>query len=202
MRTRLAVALTVVLLLAGRASLRADQNLLANPGFSTSLSGWQPVTTVPSGSVAWDGTLDADGSSRSGSARGVFSADAVAGLVPVLTQCVPLKFGATYVLGGEIFIPEGNTADGSAFLGVVVYSSPDCSGFPPPSFSKTPQVTAVGQWTEVSTTFNALRGSSALVYLFIAPNTPGTFTANFDNLIVAEGRPCHSDSNRTCLNGD
>lgn len=204
MRIRLAVALAVVLLLAGRASSRADQNLLVNPNFDVGLSGWQPVPFVPGGSVSWDGTLDADGSPRSGSAQGVFSGDLLTGLVPVLGQCVPLKHGGTYVLRGEIFIPEGNTVTGGAFLTIVPYGqSTDCTGFPPPFFAKTPLVTAVGQWTEATTTINTLPNSSVAIGLTLSPDTPGgTFTANFDNLIFAEGRPCQSDSNRTCLNDD
>jgi len=203
MKIRLVVALAVVLLLAGRASSRADQNLLVNPNFDAGLSGWQVSPFDPNTSASWDGTLDADGSPRSGSAQQVFSADAVTGLAGVLFQCVPVKLGGTYVLGGEIFIPEGNTTTGGAFLSVVVFgSSTDCSGIPNPFFGRTPLVTAVGQWTEGTSTINLLPGSSVAFGLVLSPDAPGTFTANFDNLIFAQGRPCRSDSNRTCLNDD
>ncbi len=203
MKTRLIVALAVVLLLAGRASSRADQNLLVNPNFDAGLSGWQVSPFDFDTTASWDGTLDADGSPRSGSARQVFSADAVHGFAGVLAQCVPLKKGGTYVLGGEIFIPEGNTTTGGAFLTVVPFGqSTDCTGIPAPSFGKTPLVTTVGQWTAGTTTINTLPNSSVAVGLTLVPDGPGTFTANFDNLIFAEGRPCQSDSNRTCLNDD
>lgn len=203
MRTRLVVALAVVLLLAGRVSSRADQNLLVNPNFDTGLSGWQTEPFVSDSTANWDGALDADGSPSSGSAQQVFSADAVHGLSAVLFQCVPLKHGGTYVLGGEIFIPEGNTTTGGAFLSVVPYGqSTDCTGTPPPFRAWTPLVTAVGQWTAGTVTINTLPNSSVAIALILEPDGPGTFTANFDNLFFVEGRPCRSESNQICLNDD
>ncbi len=197
-RTALAsvfVAAAAVMELAVVAPAAAAPNLLTNPGFDASLAGWQVV-----GTASWH-AFDASGSPDSGSVLGSFDG-AVTGLVPIVSQCVALTPGATYHLGGEIFIPGGQTAPGSAFFLMVQYPTPDCSGPPPPGpFLPTPAVTAVNAWTGSFQTIQAFGGSGQLA-AYLAPAAAGHLEASFDNLVVAAGPlGCVPDAFTLCLLG-
>jgi hypothetical protein len=175
----LAPALALALLLAGHAARLSAQNLLVDPGFDTGLNGWQLTPQA-----SWDGALDANGSASSGSAQGTFDAAQVTGFYYVVSQCVPLAAGSTYTMGGEIYIPAGNTTTGSAFFHAIFYPTADCSGIPPPAFIPTPPVTAVGAWTPSTLTFtNVGDARSAMFTAYIAPDAGGLYRANFDNAV-------------------
>ncbi len=198
---RIARLAAAALLLAGSTALHADQNLLVNPGFDTSLAGWQVAATPPASSASWDGTRDADGSPASGAGQGQFHSGAVTGLVPLFSQCVPVTLGKTYRLGGEIFIPQGNTSTASAYLVPLFFPTADCSGPPPPvTFVHTSPVTTVGQWTRTTGSFLNGYGGSVIISAYLEPSTPGTFTADFDDLSFAEST-CTADAHTLCLNG-
>jgi hypothetical protein len=187
--TTLILALTVVALFAG-AEAGAAQNLLVNPHFDTGLTGWQVL-----GPGTWDGTLDAGGAApTSGSAKGVTTQPG--GVDAIVAQCVPLNIGATYHFGGKIFIPGGNTAAGGVFFILIPFPQADCQGPPPPAggFLQTGDVTTVGAWIDSEITFTNSFARSGQIWAAIAPQTTGSFQANFDDMVVASGAlPCPSD---------
>src|ERR1700687_3843298 len=84
--TRLAPALAVGVPPGSQsAPTSPPQNHLTNPGFDTNLDVWKAISTA-----SWDGTLDAGGSPRSGSAKGIFDASMATGIDGVVAQCGPL----------------------------------------------------------------------------------------------------------------
>src|SRR5579863_18644 len=195
---RWAPSLAAVLLLASQAPASSAQNLLTNPDFDTSLSGW-----LVFGSATWDGALNDAGAPGSGSAEGVFDSPSVDGLEAVVGQCVPLVIGLTYRLGGDIYISPGQTATGGAFYGLVPFPSADCSGAPPPGAAvDTPLVTVAGIWTNSSSTFTNSFAQSGQLGAYLAPSTGGLLQANYDNTVVATAAPgCNADAHTLCLLG-
>jgi hypothetical protein len=195
--SRLAPALAAaVVLLAGRAAPLPAQNLVNDPDFVTGLNGWHVI-----GQVTWDGTLDAEGAPNEGSAKEVFDAPTVSGIDTELFQCVPLTVGTTYHLGGKIYIPNGNTAEGGAFFVLVPFPTADCSGPPPPGpIVQTPEVTAVGTWNDSSTTFTNSFAKSGELNAVLAPETGGRLQANVDDVVIAPGAvTCTPDPHTLCL---
>ncbi len=186
---RLILALAAVALFAAP-GMGAAQNLLVNPHFDTGLAGWQVL-----GPGSWDGTLDAGGGApSSGSAKGVITQ--LGGVDAIVTQCVPLDIGATYHFGGKVFIPGGNTASGGAYFILIPFPQADCQGAPPPAggFLQTGSVFTVGAWTDSEITFTNTFALSGQVWAAIAPQTTGSFQANFDDMVVAPGAlSCPSD---------
>jgi hypothetical protein len=172
------------------------QNLLKNPDFAANLNSWQVI-----GQASWDGTLDAEGAPNEGSAKEIFDSSMVNGIAGELVQCVQLTIGTTYHLGGKIFIPAGNTATGGAFIVMVPFPTPDCSGAPPPGpIIQTPLVTAVNSWNDSSTTFSTSFAKSGELITALAPQTGGHFQANFDDVVVATGAvTCTPDLHTLCL---
>jgi hypothetical protein len=198
--TRFTLFLVSAFLLAGWTASASAQNLLVNPNFDSSLAGWQ-TTSVPGSTASWDGTRDADGSPTSGSAKGVWSAPTVTGLVPVVSQCIEVTPGMTYIHGGKIFIPSGQPTSGSAFFLAAVFPSHGCSGPPPPGlFLPTPIVTAQNTWTE-STAPIVPFGPSLLLSAYIAPNAGGNFQASFDDLVLEPPGSCIPDATTLCFMG-
>lgn len=182
------LALAAAALFAGSAAGTA-QNLLVNPNFDLGLGGWQVL-----GPATWDGTLDAGGAApTSGSAKGVTTQPG--GIDAIVAQCVPLDIGTTYHFGGKIFIPSGNTADGGAFFILIPFPQADCQGPPPPGgFLQTGDVTTVGAWIDSEVSFTNTFALSGQIWAAIAPQTTGSFQANFDDTVVAPGAlPCPSD---------
>jgi hypothetical protein len=199
--TRFALFVALALPLAAGIAPASAQNLLVNPNFDTGLSGWQTTLVAPGTTISWDGTRDAEGSLTSGSAKGSWAATTVSGLVPVVSQCVEVTTGASYRVGGKVFIPPGQATSGSAFFIAAPYPTHGCSGPPPPGpFLTTPAVTATGQWTESAATFASF-GPSVLVSAYMAPNAAGNFEVNFDDLILepAASSACSSDATTLCF---
>ncbi len=195
---RFALFVALTSLVAGLTASASAQNLLVNPNFDTSLNGWQTIEGV---TVSWDGTRDADGSPTSGSARAVWQGAVVTGLVPVLSQCIEVTPGAPYVFGGKILIPSGQTTSGSAFFLALPYTSPGCSGTPPPSaFVETPPVTAFDRWIGTTATIVPF-GPSVLVSAYMAPNAGGRLQASYDDVILESSPPggCISDARTLCF---
>ncbi|HEX4960775.1 MAG TPA: hypothetical protein VF173_08045 [Thermoanaerobaculia bacterium] len=195
MATRFALSVALTLLLAGLTASASAQNLLVNPNFDTGLGGWQ-VGGVPM--VSWDGTRDADGSPTSGSARAVWQQPVVTGIYPVVSQCVEITPGTSYLFGGKVFLPPGQTTSGSGFFVALQFGTSGCSGPPPPgSFVQTPPVLIPGSWTETTTTIAAF-GHSILVSAYLSPNAGGTFQASYDDLILAPDS-CIPDATTLCF---
>lgn len=197
MAARYAVPVALMLLLAGFAAPSPAQNLLANPHFDTGLDGWQ---VVGGDSVSWDGTRDIFHSPSSGSARIVWQQASVTGLYGVVSQCVEVTTGTTYVFGGGVFIPSGQATSGSAFFTALFFLEHGCSGpVPPGATVLTPAVTATGAWTETAASATAY-GPSVLVSAYIAPTAGGTFQANFDEAFLQPAAgACTPDSQTLCL---
>ncbi len=195
---RWAPGLAAVLLLASQAPASSAQNLLTNPDFDTSLSGWQAFSPA-----SWDATLNDAGAAMSGSAKGVFNSPSADGFNLVVSQCVPLVVGLTYHIGGSIYISPGATATGGAFYDMILYPTLDCSGPPPPEpVVQTPLVTAAGSWTDSSVTSVNSFARSGLLTALLAPATGGHLQANFDAAVVEAGAPsCSADAHTLCLLG-
>jgi len=195
---RWTVVVTVALLVASQVPALSAQNLLTNPGFNTGLNGWEVF-----GLGSWDGTRDVVGSPVSGSAKGVFDSSTPGGFDAVVAQCVPLAIGLNYHLGGKIFIPPGATAESSALFQMIPFPTMNCSGPPPPGpIVETPQVTAVGSWTDSSTDFPNSFAQSGQVWASIGPITGGHFQANFDDVVLAPiVLACTPDAHTLCLLG-
>jgi len=110
-------------------------SLVANPGFATDTSGWDPE--MPSVSMAW--TMgDADGEISSGS---LVVVDALSGAANGIAdrgaaQCLPAVSGQHYGFAADVFIPDGQgagidggTFNGSAALSIIFYMLSDCTGY-------------------------------------------------------------------------
>jgi hypothetical protein len=186
---RSAPALAITLALAGPITILSAQNLLANPDFDTSLTGWQ---AIPAG--YWDAAMDADGSPTSGSAR-VSTGTVSAGVYPILSQCVPLTLGTTYSAGGKIY--NDGSVGSDAFFTITFYRAAGCTG-PALAPTTTPAVATANAWTSSGTTFtNTFAGSaqfSASVYM---PSGDG-FVGNFDDTyLITNG--CVPGAETLCL---
>ncbi|HSS51203.1 MAG TPA: hypothetical protein VLX28_19860 [Thermoanaerobaculia bacterium] len=200
MATRFALFVAPAFLLAGWAASASAQNLLVNPNFDTSLSGWQ-TSPIAGLTVSWDGTRDAAGSPASGSAKAVWQGAQVTGIYPVVSQCVEVTPGVPYLFGGKIFIPSGQATPGSAFFIALPFGSPGCSGPPPPSaFVQTPNVTALDSWTESTGTITPF-GPSVLVSAYLSPSAGGSLQANYDDLLFEPNPPggCVPDATTLCF---
>jgi predicted enzyme related to lactoylglutathione lyase len=196
----LIASLAPLLALTGAALPAAAQNLLVNPTFDTNLSSWTIGTD--SVTVTWDGTRDGDGSTTSGSARTVWAASTVTGNYEAFTQCVNVNQSVNYRFGGKAFIPSGQALAGQAYFLAVPFNQSNCQGAPPPSAAvSTPSVTALDQWTETLGTITPI-GGSILIGAYLAVPAGGTFTINYDDLLlepVTAG--CIADGQTLCLSG-
>jgi hypothetical protein len=194
------VTTTVVLLAAGLSAAASAQNLFVNPGFDTGLSGWQPGT-LPGETVSWDPTLDAGGSASSGSAKAAFAFNEGGGFQAVVSQCVEVTPGASYVLSGKAFIHGGQTGTAIATLGVLGYIEPNCSGpLPPGNFRTTSEVSALDAWTTTSGQFSFF-GPSAMISAYVGPTAAGTLAVNFDDLALELAGTCNPDATKVCSQG-
>lgn len=101
------------------------QNLLPNPGFNTSISGWNPNY---SGGItlAWNG-LDAKGSSGSGSLQITNTTPVDNFGFNVFGICVAVTAGQSYHEGASFRLPGGQAQGGLFALTTQFYSSSDCT---------------------------------------------------------------------------
>jgi len=195
----LAAATAMAVLLAAQAAPVAAQNLLTNTQFDTGLDGWLVL-----GQGSCDPKVDFASDPRSGSAKGVFDSPAATGADGIVEQCVPVTVGVTYVLGGEIILPDGNTASGGAYFLVVPFPTKDCSGPPPPAGPavQTPEITAVGNWNASATTFRNSFAQSVEFWAVLAPESGGRLQANYDNVFFGPGTlGCSANGFTLCLLG-
>ena len=121
LRFRLVCAAT---LLCGGGSLALGQNLVGNGTFARDFTGWQTRTT-PNGTAVWSAE-DANGATGSGSAFFTTTHPNDSEFVPLLTQCVPVVAGESYVLSQEVKFQPGETTPGAAQIVLTWSSSPDC----------------------------------------------------------------------------
>lgn len=123
---RLAVAVPIAALLLGpAASLRGDgQNVISNPGFAQDLSGW---TADPEASAAWS-TLDADGSSTSGSVL-LTNVSTDPPHYAKLSQCVPVDGSALgFALRYRTRVPGNQYPFAEARASISAYATVGCTG--------------------------------------------------------------------------
>jgi hypothetical protein len=161
-----------------------SQNLLVNPNFNTDIGGWGDNGGVGS----FDGTMDANGSLSSGSAKGTFAFSAPASMFAVY-QCVSgITPGQAYDFGGRIRIQSGPPGNSGAWISVVFHSGNTCSS-PISSFS-TPFVTTAGSWEPANATMTApgSTGSIFVVVFFANGAVPGTMVINVDDMFL-QGSP-------------
>lgn len=200
MPNRFALSLSALLVLVGPTAALSAQNLLANPGFDTGLSGWEAGD-----GASWDGTKDADGSPSSGSAKASVNFDRV-GLTPtIVTQCIPVTApGTLYLLGGKAFLPSGQAGGGDVEFSVGFFPDPSCNGTPIPGGggALTPPVTTTGRWTAAATSVTAV-GQSARFAAFFRASSPGSFQGSVDDLFFspASSGSCVPGPNTLCLGG-
>lgn len=99
----------------------AAQNILANPGFATSLAGWKVESGVSAG---WS-QLDIAGSAASGSAL-VTNSSSLAGFSGGLSQCVPVAPGATYAFRVRYRVPSGQAGTARVQGALDYFSDASC----------------------------------------------------------------------------
>ncbi len=121
LRFRLACAAS---LLCCGASLALGQNLIGNGTFDRDFAGWQARTT-PNGTSAWSAE-DADGAPDSGSAFFTTTHPNDSEFVPLLSRCVPVVAGESYVLSQDVRFQTGETTRGAAQIVLTWSASPDC----------------------------------------------------------------------------
>jgi hypothetical protein len=165
------------------------QNLLTNPRFTTSLSGW---TTVDSRVVpAWS-SLDANSSAASGSALLTQPGLATGGFIRGLGQCVAVTAGTSYILGARFRAPSGpgGFISGTAFL--VWHSTPGCgftTGVSDESvFIPNPPADA---WIPGTVQVTAPAGAVSAQFVIAAAASQATssFQTYFDDLLMAAVSP-------------
>ena len=175
----LSLAACLGLLLAGARPVSA-QNLLANPDFTTDLSGWNTFGAVFDGSA---------GSPTPGSAQ--FSgtiASANSTIFVSLAQCVTgIVPGSTYDLSGQLRLTSA-PAGGTVFAAAAWYSDAGC----------TTGISTDGANGVSGSTFQASSGSfvapagavAANYLVWIATSTtPGSFTGNLDAAFLGPAAP-------------
>lgn len=101
----------------------AAQNVLVDPGFATSLTGW----TVESGVSAGWSLLDIAGSAASGSAL-VTNSSGVAGFSGGVTQCVAVVPGVPVAFRVRYRVPSGQTGTAKVQAALDYFSGPSCGG--------------------------------------------------------------------------
>jgi hypothetical protein len=182
----------------------AAQNLLQNPGFANSLTGWT-VESYSSG--AWDSFNHGGG--VSGSA--LLTSNLIPGNAPnaAIGQCVAVQAGHDYVFGGSIFVPSGvdPAAEVSQDLDARFFSGPGCSG------TMTDQIVRIvapplrDAWGDVQGNATAPAGSvSAKLYLggvaYQGAAGSESIQVYVDDAYFLPDQTCAETDSHLCLAGD
>jgi hypothetical protein len=149
-------------------------NLVTNPSFAGSLSGWNPNSST------YDAADDATGLMGSGSARLAFVATQASTTVAV-DQCVAANPGP-YTLGAKVLIPNGQAVSGSGTILVSFFSGPNCTtGFLSADSMNT---STTGSFQTLSKTTVAPAGTAhAWITGQNSANAAGTHTVNYDDFV-------------------
>jgi len=184
---RLLLPLAAVLLVAAALapSARAE-NLLVNPRFDTSISGW----TVGNDDQVWS-PVDVDDDPSSGSARALIDQAPGPFTGVAFRQCVEVTAGDEYVYGASTLVPSGQERTGSALVAVYFYGEEGCGGAAIDTQTIGP-VDDPGAWANVSDTITAPDGSRSVnVFLSVTKNEPGgELTAHFDDVLFCSDDDC------------
>ena len=179
LRTALA-ALPILL-----ASLPArGQNLIVNPNFAGSLTGWTVNFATFDGSLS--ATADGTGSALT---SWTLPKGASSGIANTMTQCVAgIVPGTNYFFGGKVLIPDQSGAGGGE-VAIQWYSTSICTGFI--TNAQTPTAIVPGDATNVwhSLDANSIAPSGAASVLVIAAvlNNSGegnAFSMNYDEIYL------------------
>ena len=156
-------------------------NLLVNGSFDTGLGGW--VVAKPAMFSPDDGKADP----ASGSALQPNEQAGGGEVVTAIAQCVRVTPGAEYVISGLLrIVSAANT--GSARLGVHLYSTGNCAGFPFTTLTAASIARGDGAWIGAHGRFAVppnptSANSSAAVLLLAGKNEPGgSLAAGFDDV--------------------
>lgn len=185
----------------------AAQNLLVNPHFNGSLTGWQ--TTPGSSPATYDATRSAtaDGTGSEGT---IVHIDGFPGFGDAFTpsQCVSgIVAGANYSFGGAVLAPSGQTSGGGrGSLLLVWFASSDCSDPLKLGTAETPlRGPAVGDPADtwLAAQANALAPSGANGVLFSmhgwsisGPNS--NYQVNFDDVFLVQAPAPPPQPNGLC----
>lgn len=156
-------------------------NLVNNPSFAGSLSGWD----VAAGTT-FDPTMDATGVPGSGSARSSITRVSP-GTQVAISQCITTGAG-TYTFGGKIFDPAAPGVPANGGIRVSWFSGPDCTtGLLTSTFMTGTSTTT---FATLSTTVIAPPGTThALVRGEQVFGGPATNVAHFDDFVLDNGLP-------------
>lgn len=178
MKLRLIVLFAIGLVIA---SPSFAQNVVTNPNFDTTLSGWSTVVYA-----TWDNTLDFGGNTpTNGSARGTTGpgSGTLAG-----NQCFTVTPSTSYSFGGMVYVRDALM---SGYIGVAWYTSTDCtSGVIGSNVS--PTISTVGSWNASNGPNPVTSPATAQSVNFTlgfnnAPAATGPGSVNFDNVFFGPG---------------
>jgi hypothetical protein len=170
----------VLLVLTARPA--AAQNVLTNPHFDTSLTGW-----TSSGTVAFDAANDANGSPSSGSARVTalgITANTLTSAGP--GQCQPAVAGTSYDYGGKVLVTAA-PPNGFGFVILGFYASPTCTTFISSPGGAGNHITSINVWLQSGGTAIAPVGAQSMLIQTnegTDASNPGDFTVNYDDMFL------------------
>ncbi|MEZ5312236.1 MAG: beta-propeller fold lactonase family protein [Thermoanaerobaculia bacterium] len=156
-------------------------NLLQNPNFDSSISGWIPTPATP-GVVRFE-PADADGWSISGSVIMELTGSNPAYGV---SRCVTVDEDFDYVLGGRVRIGSASVTEPEAFAEAQYYASTNCTVTPlgTEQFGGTIAGDTAAAWLDLPEAVQVPPpgARSAFVSFVVLPGTVGDFDATFDRL--------------------
>ncbi|MGE5234526.1 MAG: hypothetical protein ACM3OB_10480 [Acidobacteriota bacterium] len=180
------LASVVVLALVGGGTAARGANLIQNGTFDTNTTGWTNV-------AVWDGTRDANNNPNSGSDQVAITSAGPATCTDSV-QVVPVSGGTGYDASADILIASALTnVAGQAAVVVDFCSDANCAAWPSTivgSFSMGPanNSNALDTWLHVASGAQIAPAGAQAAIIFLNPcaNATGTFTANFDNVVLQQ----------------
>ncbi len=210
MRARLCVQTVVLSLFIGAAWIApatAATNLVTNGAFDTNRSSWtDPGTSANITTTAWNRD-DARGSAASGSFAVTNSNPFGSISASGPSQCVAVTSGGKYGLGGKIEVPGGQSGSGVAYVVLTFRGATNCLGsvlgdnlFSPPVSAASGRFTSVAV-PEITAPDGAQSVTVTLIVFKSATTTAPSFTAQFDDVVLATIGGCIPSQTVLCLDG-
>ena len=159
-----------------------QENLLMNGQFRANVAGWMPGGNT--NAIVWN-SMDAQGSSGSGSARVVNMSPNANPNVNGATQCLRLSGAKTYTLSAQFFIPSGQQGQPGASLQAVAYPVNNCLGTGTVNNSPT-STSPFNTWTLMTYTFSvpATTNSVRIRINSSKNNTTNNVSVQWDNVFL------------------
>jgi len=184
MNTRRWLASAALLTLVAGGSAARAANLIQNGTFDTNTTGWTNV-------AIWDGTRDANSNPNSGSDQVPITSSGPVTCTDSV-QVVPVSAGTGYDASADILVASALTnVAGQASVNVDFCSDANCAAWPSTivgSFSMGPanNSNALDTWLHVASGAQIAPAGAQAAIIFLNPcaNATGTFTANFDNIVL------------------